>query len=82
MIFSASAKVDICGFSPLDFTWKDLLLSCISAPPPPLSRVNDAMKHMFTQNRRIDNILPTLHALEHHVKRAAYQAGHIWGQSL
>ena len=51
-------------------------------PPPPLSRVNDAMNHMFTLNRRIDNIPPTLHALEQHVKRAAYQAEHIWGQSL
>ena len=36
---------------------------------------------MFTQNPRIDNILPTLHALDQTVKRAAYQAGHIWGQS-
>ena len=49
---------------------------------PPLSRVNDARKHMFTQNRRIDNILPTLHALGQNVKRAAYQARYIWGQSL
>ena len=48
----------------------------------PLSRVNDARKQMFTQNRRIDNIPPTAYALEQHVKRAAYQAGHIWGQSL
>ena len=50
----------------------------------PLSRVNDARKQMFTQNRIIDNILWTLHALEQNVKRAAYQAGHInfWGQSL
>ena len=48
----------------------------------PLSRVNDARKHMFTQNRRIDNILPTLHALQQNVKKAAYQAGHICGQSL
>ena len=37
---------------------------------------------MFTQNGRIDNILPTLHALERNVKRAAYQAGHIWDQSF
>ena len=48
----------------------------------PLSRVNDARKQMFTQNRRIDNIPPTAYTLEQHVKRAAYQAGHIWGQSL
>ena len=30
----------------------------------------------------MENIPPTLDALEHHVKRAVYQAGHIWGQSL
>ena len=47
-----------------------------------LSKVNDARKLMFTQNRRMDNIPPTLHALEQHVKRAAYQAGHIWGQAI
>ena len=39
------------------------------------------MEHMFTHNQRIDNIPPTLHALEQHVKRAPYQAEHIWGQS-
>ena len=48
----------------------------------PLSSVNDARKHMFTQNRRMDNIPPTLQSLEQHVKRAVYQAGYIWGQSL
>ena len=48
----------------------------------PLSRVNDVRKQIFTQNRRIDNILPTLNVLEQNVKRAADQAGHIWGQSL
>ena len=47
-----------------------------------LSIVNDTRKLMFTQNPRIDNILPTLHALEENVKRAAYQAVNIWGQSL
>ena len=38
----------------------------------PLSRVNDAKKLMFTKNRRIDNILPTLLALDQNVKKAAY----------
>ena len=48
--------------------------SCCSPVPAhtPLSRVNDARKLMFTQNRRIDNILPTLLALDQNVKRAAY----------
>ena len=47
-----------------------------------LSSVNSARKHMFTQNRKMDNIPPSYAALEQHVRRAAYQAGHIWGQSL
>ena len=48
--------------------------SCCSPVPAhtPLSRVNDARKLMFTQNRRIDNILPTLLALDQNVKRATY----------
>ena len=48
--------------------------SCCSPVPAhnPLSRVNDARKLMFTQNRRIHNILPTLLALDQNVKRAAY----------
>ena len=41
-----------------------VLLYQSAPPPPPLSRVNDARKLMFTQNRRIDNILPTLLALD------------------
>ena len=47
-----------------------------------LSSVNSARKHMFTQNRKMDNIPPSYAALEQHVRRAAYQAGHISGQSL
>ena len=49
----------------------------------PLCQVNEARKQMFaTGNRKIENIPRTKDALEQHVKRAAYQAGHIWGQSL
>ena len=45
--------------------------------------VNDARKDLFTRKgRSIDNIPPTAAALEQHVKRAAYQAGHCRGQSL
>ena len=47
-----------------------------------LSRVNEARKPLFAQNRNMENIPPILYALEQHVKRAVYQAGHIWGQSL
>ncbi len=45
--------------------------------------VNDARQHMFAQgNRKLNNIPPTAGALEQHVKRAAYQAGHVWGQAF
>lgn len=45
--------------------------------------VNDARKQLFIQKgRQFDNIPPTRAALLEHVKRAAYQAGHIWGQAL
>ena len=47
-----------------------------------LRHVNEARKQLFAQNRKMENIPPTSHALEQHVKRAVYQAGHIWGQSL
>ena len=47
-----------------------------------LSHENEARKQLFTQNRKMENIPPTLHALVQHVKWTIYQAGHIWGQSL
>ena len=48
-----------------------------------LNKVNDARKHLFAYgNRKMDNIPPSRDALLQHVKRAAYQAGHIWGQAL
>ena len=48
-----------------------------------LSKVNEARRQLFSNgNRPIDNIPPTEAALLQHVKRAAYQAGHVWGQSL
>ncbi len=47
-----------------------------------LSHVNEAWKQLFAQNRKMENSPPTWHALEQHVTRAVYQAGHIWGQSL
>ena len=44
--------------------------------------MNEARKQLFAQNRNMENIPPTLHAIEQHLKRAVYQAGHTWGQSL
>ena len=49
-----------------------LLYQRTSAP----SHVNEARKQLFAQNRTMENIPPTLHALEQHVKRDVYQAGH------
>ena len=45
--------------------------------------VNDARKVLFSHgNRGLQNIPPSKAALLQHVKRAAYQAGHVWGQAL
>ena len=49
----------------------------------PHNKVNDARQALFSQGTRsIDHIPPTQTALEQHIKRAAYQAGQVWGQSL
>ncbi len=48
-----------------------------------LSKVNEARKSLFSQgNRQLDKCPPTRAALVQHVRRAVYQAGHIWGQAL
>ena len=48
-----------------------------------LQSVNEARKQLFAYgNWHIENIPPTKAALLQHVKRAAFQAGHVWGQSL
>ena len=45
--------------------------------------VNQARKQLFTQKgRAIDGLPPTQAALIQHIKRAAYQAGHCWGQMM
>ncbi|KAK6172823.1 hypothetical protein SNE40_016405 [Patella caerulea] len=46
----------------------------------PILTVNEA--RMNQGDRNIENILPTQDALIQHAKRAAYQSGHIWGQTL
>ena len=45
-------------------------------------QVNEARINLFPQNRKMDNISSTFHALDQHLKRAVYQASHIWGQCL
>ena len=45
--------------------------------------VNQARKEMFARKgRKFNAIPPTRDAVVQHVKRTAFQAGHIWGQSL
>ena len=44
-------------------------------------KVNEARKQLFSQKGRpMDGLPPTQAALVEHVKRAAYQAGHVWAQ--
>ena len=48
----------------------------------PLSTVNQTRQSLFAQgNQALDNIPPTQAALQQHIKRAAYQAGHVWAQA-
>jgi hypothetical protein len=48
-----------------------------------LMLVNDCRKHLFSKKgRSLDKIPPTSAALLQHVKRAAYQSGHVWGQCM
>ena len=45
--------------------------------------VNIARKVLFSKkSRQMNTIPPTKGALREHCKRAAYQAGYVWGQSL
>ena len=47
-----------------------------------ITRVNDAMMHLFTHGlRSLDDIPPTQAALYQHIKRALLQAAFIWQQS-
>ena len=44
-------------------------------------KINEAPKQLFSQKGRpMDGLPPTQAALVEHVKRAAYQAGHVWAQ--
>ena len=53
-----------------------LLYDCTSSQ----ESVNQARKQLFTQKGR--GLPPTQAALIQHTKRAAYQAGHCWGQMM
>ena len=44
--------------------------------------INKPRKKIFATKNNVQLIPPTKAALEEHVKRAAYQGGHVWGQTL
>ena len=44
--------------------------------------INKARQKVFAKRNNIKRTPPTRAALEQHVKRATYQGGHVWGQSL
>ena len=48
-----------------------------------LENIDDARQELFTKKGwPMEAIPPTKAALEEHVKRTAYQGGHVWGQTL
>ncbi|KAG0719399.1 hypothetical protein GWK47_007283 [Chionoecetes opilio] len=44
--------------------------------------IDKARKKLFAKKNNVQLIPPTKVAQEEHVKRAAYQGGHVWGQTL
>ncbi len=44
--------------------------------------IDKARRKLFAKKTNVKQIPPTRAALEQHVKRATYQGGHVWGQSL
>ena len=44
--------------------------------------IDKARQKLFAKKTNVKQMPPTRAALEQHLKRAAYQGGHIWGQSL
>ena len=44
--------------------------------------INKARKKIVAKKNNVQLIPPTKAALDEHVKRAAYQGGHVWGQTL
>lgn len=46
------------------------------------TEINQARQQLLVKKSSVELIPPTLAALEQHVRRAAYQGGHVWGQVL
>ncbi len=48
-----------------------------------VTNINDARKLLFSEGKRSqENIPPTRGALIQHIKRAAFQSGYVWAQSV
>lgn len=48
-----------------------------------LTKVNEVRQELFSKkSRSLDSIPPTRAALEQHIRRAVYQGGYVWGQTL
>ena len=48
-----------------------------------LVKVNEVRQELFSKrSRNLDSIPPTRASLEQHVKRAVFQGGYVWGQTL
>ena len=48
-----------------------------------LSKVNEVRQELFSRKARsLSNISPTQASLQQHVKRAVFQGGFVWGQTL
>ncbi len=46
------------------------------------SNIDKTRKKLFAKKTNVQLIPPTKAALDEHVKRASYQGGHVWGQTL
>ena len=45
--------------------------------------MNEARQQLFAQgSRTLEHVSPTQAALLQHIRRAAFQAGHVWSQCL
>ena len=69
--------------SPQAMLSKERFVVLMYSQNEPHQEVNIARASMFSQGTRgIEGIPTTQAALEQHIKRAAFQAGHVWGCTL
>ena len=59
---------------------RDLSYSCMTEQAPVL--MSTMLEKLLAKKSSVQSISPTHAALEQHVKRAVFQGGHIWGQTL